>query len=101
MPSSAHRPSIPARLAERLVRGYQVVLSPLLRCLGPYSGCRFAPSCSEYARQALLAHGLWRGAWMAAGRIARCQPFHPGGVDPVPQPGRYTLGRMWRPRVER
>ncbi len=62
-----------------LLRLYQLVLSPLL---GPH--CRFAPSCSEYARQALLRHGVWRGSLLAARRLARCHPRHPGGWDPVP-----------------
>jgi len=62
-----------------LIRTYQVVLSPLL---GP--SCRFYPSCSEYASQAIMRHGLRSGLILAAKRILRCHPFHPGGVDPVP-----------------
>ncbi|HXG05000.1 MAG TPA: membrane protein insertion efficiency factor YidD [Candidatus Binatia bacterium] len=69
----------PARLAAELVRIYQWFVSPLLG-----AHCRFAPSCSEYARLALLEHGLIRGAWLALRRLARCHPFHPGGVDPPP-----------------
>lgn len=46
--------------------------------------CRFHPTCSEYARQALLRHGPWRGLWLAGARLGRCHPFHPGGSDPVP-----------------
>ncbi|HEU5185959.1 MAG TPA: membrane protein insertion efficiency factor YidD [Gemmatimonadaceae bacterium] len=61
------------------VRGYQVVLSPLLP-----SSCRYFPSCSAYAIEALEKHGPWRGGWLAAKRIGRCHPFHPGGFDPVP-----------------
>jgi uncharacterized protein len=45
--------------------------------------CRFRPTCSEYAVQALQAHGAWRGLWMAACRLCKCHPFHPGGYDPV------------------
>ena len=62
-----------------LVRGYQVVLSPLLP-----PACRYYPSCSQYAIEALEKHGALRGGWLAARRIARCHPFRPGGYDPVP-----------------
>jgi uncharacterized protein len=55
---------------------YKQHLSPLL----PPS-CRFSPTCSEYGRLALLKHGVWRGAWRTLGRLLRCQPFHPGGID--------------------
>jgi putative membrane protein insertion efficiency factor len=62
-----------------LIRGYQYTLRPLLG-----ANCRFAPSCSEYAREAIEKHGAGRGAWLAARRILRCHPYHPGGYDPVP-----------------
>jgi hypothetical protein len=62
-----------------LVRAYRRLVSPLL----PPS-CRFYPSCSAYAETALLRHGAARGAWLAARRLARCHPLHPGGIDPVP-----------------
>ena len=62
-----------------LVRAYQKVVSPLL----PPS-CRFYPSCSAYAATALERHGALKGSWLAARRLSRCHPFHPGGVDPVP-----------------
>ena len=61
------------------VRGYQVSLGQLL----PPS-CRYFPSCSAYAIEALEKHGAARGTWLAAKRIARCHPFRPGGYDPVP-----------------
>ncbi len=62
-----------------IVRGYQLVISPLL----PPS-CRFYPSCSCYAIEALQRHGALKGAWLAVRRIARCHPWNPGGHDPVP-----------------
>ncbi|HEV2911986.1 MAG TPA: membrane protein insertion efficiency factor YidD [Pyrinomonadaceae bacterium] len=61
-----------------LLKFYKAAISPLL----PPS-CRFVPTCSEYARQAIERHGAWRGTWMGARRILRCHPFHPGGYDPV------------------
>jgi hypothetical protein len=63
------------------VRGYQVLLSPLLP-----ASCRYVPSCSNYAIEALEKHGAIRGSWLAVRRIARCHPFRPGGFDPVPDP---------------
>ena len=63
-----------------LVRLYQRLLSPLL---GPR--CRFHPTCSAYAVQALERHGAGRGSWLAARRIARCHPLNDGGFDPVPE----------------
>ena len=62
-----------------LVRVYQWTLSPWL---GPR--CRFHPSCSEYAVEALDRHGPVRGSLLASGRLLRCHPWHPGGYDPVP-----------------
>jgi hypothetical protein len=62
-----------------VVRGYQVVLSPHLP-----ASCRYYPSCSHYAIEALGKYGALRGGWLAAKRIARCHPFRPGGFDPVP-----------------
>ena len=62
-----------------LIRAYQLVLSPLL---GPR--CRFYPSCSQYAIEAIESHGAVRGSWLSAKRICRCHPFNPGGFDPVP-----------------
>jgi putative membrane protein insertion efficiency factor len=65
-----------------LIRLYRRTLSRLLPGV-----CRFQPSCSQYAIEALQGHGLWRGSWLALRRLARCHPFHPGGYDPVP-PGK-------------
>jgi putative membrane protein insertion efficiency factor len=67
------------RLLRLTLRAYQVVLSPWL---GP--SCRFHPSCSHYADEALERHGLLRGGWLTARRVCRCGPWHPGGYDPVP-----------------
>lgn len=73
------------QVAAGLVRIYQVTLSPLKRYLfGPNANCRFHPTCSEYARQAILRHGVLQGCWLALKRILKCHPFHPGGLDPVP-----------------
>ncbi len=62
-----------------LVRGYRRFVSPALP-----PACRFYPSCSAYAEDALRRHGAARGTWLTARRLARCHPFHPGGIDPVP-----------------
>jgi len=67
------------RLLIGSLRVYKRWISPLL---GPR--CRFAPTCSEYAMEAIARFGAIRGGWLAARRIARCHPFHPGGHDPVP-----------------
>jgi len=66
-------------LLRTAVRGYRWLLSPLLP-----PACRFHPSCSEYAEEALDRHGALRGGWLAARRLCRCGPWHPGGCDPVP-----------------
>ena len=63
-----------------LVRLYQRLISPLLP-----PACRFYPSCSAYAVQALERHGAVRGSWLTVRRLCRCHPFHPGGIDPVPE----------------
>ena len=63
-----------------IIRMYRYVISPLL---GPR--CRFYPSCSNYAEEAIEIHGLAKGSWLATKRICRCHPFNPGGVDPVPE----------------
>ncbi len=70
---------LPRQLLAALIRGYQLLLSPVL----PPS-CRFYPSCSQYALEAVTRHGALRGGWLAARRLVRCHPFHPGGYDPVP-----------------
>jgi putative membrane protein insertion efficiency factor len=77
--SSARSKSVGAHLLLMLVDAYRVTLSPLL---GGF--CRFWPSCSLYAEEAIVRHGACRGAVLAARRLLRCHPFHPGGYDPVP-----------------
>ena len=71
--------ALPRRALAALIRGYQIALSPLL----PPS-CRFYPSCSQYALEAVNRHGALKGGWLAARRLARCHPFNRGGYDPVP-----------------
>lgn len=66
-------------LLRGLIRSYQLFISPLL---GPR--CRFYPTCSHYALEALDTHGALKGSWLALRRILRCHPWHPGGFDPVP-----------------
>lgn len=70
---------VPSLLLVLLVRAYQLLVSPLL---GPR--CRFYPSCSAYAVEALKVHGALRGTWLAVRRVGRCHPWNPGGVDTVP-----------------
>jgi putative membrane protein insertion efficiency factor len=62
-----------------IIRVYQVLISPLLP-----SCCRFAPTCSQYAAEALSRHGVWRGLGLTLRRLCRCHPWHSGGWDPVP-----------------
>ena len=62
-----------------LIRGYQIAISPMLG-----NRCRYFPSCSEYAIEALEKHGMFKGGWLGVRRIGRCHPWHPGGYDPVP-----------------
>jgi len=70
------------------IRGYQRWISPALG-----SRCRFYPSCSEYAKTAIELHGALRGSWLALRRLAKCQPFHPGGIDHVPPPRQVIVRR--------
>jgi putative membrane protein insertion efficiency factor len=84
----SERPSIAARAGMRAIRGYQVVMA------GSTPRCRFAPTCSEYTREAIELHGFGRGVWMGIRRVGRCHPWNAGGFDPVilpaaaPAPGR-------------
>ena len=67
------------RILIGLIAAYRLLLSPLL---GP--SCRFYPTCSAYAAEAIEKHGALRGTWLALRRISKCHPWHAGGVDPVP-----------------
>jgi putative membrane protein insertion efficiency factor len=81
------------RIAIGLLRIYRYLLSPLL---GPR--CRFMPTCSEYAMQALHTHGALRGGWLTTRRLCSCHPWHPGGYDPVPEPAGHREPRDTAPR---
>jgi uncharacterized protein len=70
------------------IKLYQRTISPLI---GPR--CRFYPSCSQYALDAILKHGALRGSWLAIARLARCHPWQPGGVDLVPQRSSRSVER--------
>lgn len=69
---------LPKQIADAMIRFYQVAISPLF---GPK--CRFSPTCSQYAREAIAKYGVLRGGWKSIKRIARCNPLFPGGHDPV------------------
>lgn len=68
-----------------LLRGYKLGISPFLG-----QNCRFYPSCSDYAAQAIDLHGPARGSLLAARRLCKCHPWHPGGLDPVPAPAKSS-----------
>ena len=71
--------SLPKKALIALIRFYKRFLSPMLP-----SACRFSPTCSEYAMEAIGKYGALKGGYLAARRLLRCHPFHPGGYDPVP-----------------
>jgi hypothetical protein len=73
------RPSIPARIVALPIRGWRVLSTRMT------PRCRFHPSCSAYALEALDRHGAARGTWLAVRRVGRCHPWNPGGFDPVPE----------------
>ena len=70
---------LPSRLVSLMIRGYQLFISPVL----PPS-CRFTPSCSQYALEAVARYGALKGTWLGGRRLLRCHPWNPGGYDPVP-----------------
>jgi putative membrane protein insertion efficiency factor len=72
------------RIIAGLIRTYQLVLSPFV---GPT--CRFHPTCSEYARESVLVHGIVQGGWLALARLARCHRWHSAGYDPVPRVSKH------------
>jgi putative membrane protein insertion efficiency factor len=78
------KPYQPVFWAHGLIGLYRRFVSPLLR-----DNCRYRPTCSEYAQDALAEHGFFKGSWLALRRLSRCHPWHDGGYDPVP-PGRRS-----------
>jgi len=84
------------RLLLLLLRGYRFALSPWLG-----NQCRFAPTCSQYAIDAIERFGAWRGGLLAARRILRCHPWHAGGWDPVPAAGSCGARQATAPDVQR
>jgi len=81
----------PTRALVAVVRIYQRIISPILPVVfGPSCGCRFAPTCSHYAIEALQEHGAIRGSSLALIRLLKCTPLHPGGFDPVPSAQRFS-----------
>jgi len=68
------------KILVKLIRGYRLVLSPWMG-----NQCRFYPTCSVYAEQAIHRHGSLKGSWLAGARLLKCHPWHPGGIDPVPE----------------
>jgi putative membrane protein insertion efficiency factor len=82
---------LPRRVLITLVRGYRLFLSPWLG-----SSCRFEPTCSRYALQALHEHGAAAGSYLTLGRLARCNPWCQGGCDPVPSVRPRLFGALWR-----
>ena len=77
--SARPAPGLVARGLLLLIEAYRLLLSPFLG-----GQCRFEPSCSRYGAEAIARHGAWRGTLLTLRRLLRCQPFHPGGFDPVP-----------------
>jgi putative membrane protein insertion efficiency factor len=74
-----------------LIRAYQYLFRPLLG-----ANCRFAPTCSEYALEAIIKHGAAKGMLLAIRRVLRCHPYHSGGFDPFPEPQSSLFSRVER-----
>lgn len=79
-------------IGRALIRVYQLTLSPFV---GRH--CRYLPTCSHYADEAMSRHGFWAGGWMTLARLARCHPFGASGFDPVPDRAEHSGGRWYRP----
>ncbi|HUN49223.1 MAG TPA: membrane protein insertion efficiency factor YidD [Stellaceae bacterium] len=78
---------MPTLLLRSLIRGYQLLISPVLP-----PACRYLPTCSEYAAEAIERHGALHGSWLAIRRLARCHPWGGSGYDPVPEPMPHPHG---------
>jgi putative membrane protein insertion efficiency factor len=78
----------PRRMAHRLIRAYQLTLSSLVG-----RRCRYLPTCSHYADEAIARHGLWAGGWMGLARVCRCHPWSASGYDPPPE--QTPCGARW------
>lgn len=77
-----------------MLRAYQLCISPALSVIfGPTGGCRYSPTCSCYAREAVQTHGAIHGSWLAAKRVCRCHPWGGSGEDPVPQTSQFISKR--------
>lgn len=88
-----------------LIDGYRLLISPLLQAIcGPGAGCRFEPTCSAYAREAIGRFGVLKGGWLAVKRLSKCHPWGGSGYDPIPDPNaphqsggenHLPAGRTW------
>jgi uncharacterized protein len=78
----------PRRVAHSLIRAYQLTLSALIG-----RRCRYLPSCSHYADEAIARHGVWAGGWMGLARVCRCHPWGGSGYDPPPK--QFPRGARW------
>lgn len=90
--SERHRPGLPARAGLALLTAYKYGVSPVFYAFGVR--CRHEPTCSAYAADAVRAQGLWRGSWLAAGRVLRCRPGGTHGYDPAP--ARPSVAPWWK-----